>query len=173
MTMLRDWTKRHPWTSGLGLALAACVLAVLVLWFQLNGVRSLSAEQKSILDEMRDVADRYREEKALIARADTWLTEPGSLSSTVSRIADEKGMAANIMEKKLRPIPHGEELLEQVLQLSLRVARRKDVVDFLLAVESDDPATRTKTLRITPNKNRRQLIDVEVKFSAYEKIAKK
>jgi len=166
---MQDWARNHPWIFALTVALAVCVMVEVALAVQLGRTRARAEKHADILHKMQRLAAACHEKRALIERGNIRLRQPGSLSSIVERVADERKLAKHVGDTKSHPIPH-DEFLEQTFELSLTGVRRKDVVNFLRAVEDHDPAIRTKTLRITPNKKQAEFIDAEIRFSAYETL---
>lgn len=166
---LRDAIRKYPWPVGL----AALVVALLAvngwLWLHLDSARERVVRERATLTRMQEFSGQYAARMAQSAPDNIYLKNRAALSlSAVQDMAKRKGILGLVREPKLRPIKHEQGLLEQVVTLTIRSVHREDLSGFVYAVESLDPAIRTKELRIAPAKDRPKLVDARLTFSAYE-----
>ena len=165
----REWIKDHPWLCGFAVALAASILLDILLWVHLGNVRAVRDRQRDILSRMERAAEEFADLKARSAPETLYLRNPAAFGLSVVRdAARKKGIGGRVRDARREPATHDKGLLERVVSLRLLSVRREDLAGFLLAVESLDPAIRTKELRMSTTKEEPKLIDAKVTFSAYE-----
>ena len=177
MTSVRDLQEKHPLTFPLGVAVICCLLALAGLRIRLGRVRSETQGQLERLRDLEAKVIEYRELETRIGSGIELLADNDILSTWgVEEIAREAGLADRSKDARRHAEPH-DDLVERLVILSLTGVHRRELVDnpgpggrggFLQKVEAADAAIRTKTLRITPNRNDPKLIDAKATFSAYE-----
>jgi len=170
MNAIRQWMASHPGLSSLVLILAVCAAAEVAVWTYRGTLRGRAAAQRRTLARTERLAEEYRALRAETAASGARLeSSEGFTLAAVQRAAPE-AVRQRLTESNSEAERRDEALIERLISLKLNGVTRRALAEFLLAVESLDPAIRTKTLRLTPNKDEPSLLDASVTFSAYEQV---
>ncbi len=162
---------RHPAAGALALGVLVCAVALGLL---LGRLRSLRAEAESAAETLQHAASLAAEHRQLqqeIRRADLRLQDPEGFDIAALEALAAEELLARVGRTQSRSSSEGEALSRRIVEFSFEQVRRKHLVEFLWQVERLDPAIRTQTLRLRPNRTDPDLVDVEVQFSAYAEAA--
>jgi len=160
---------QRPLIAAAVAAVILCALADVGLYWRMTAARRSVARQEKLLSEMRTIAEQWKRIQSSTGAAQATLPAGVSLDpQTVRDVAGKSGVGAAITSIKVRTARVSERLQEQLVSLSLINVTRRDLSNFLYAVESVAPAAvRTKSVDYTTSPQQAGLVNANVEFSAY------
>lgn len=161
------------------LLLGATIVAALVLYFIADSIyQGYEKLGEDINDKKKDLQDlvrlqtQYRQTHQQLEQIKAKLNSMGkgfSLLSFIEDLANKEGIRENIGSAKPKTIPMGDGYEERLVEVQMYDITLTKLVEFIYKIENAGHLLRVSRLRIKPRYDNRNLLQVTIQVSTYEK----